>query len=409
MKWFPKLFGRAEEKGMSSLDLFREIYGGRESSSGAVVNWQTALDVSTVLACARVIANGVAQVPFRVYQDQGKSKRIATDHPLNAIISRAPNPTQTAFGLRETMTMHCVLTGNAFAWVGRVGRERRVKMIEVIDPGRVTTKREESGALSYTVRADDGTAKTFGPDAIWHLRGPSWNAWLGMDATKLARNAIGLSMATEEAHARHHKHGAQVSGLLSMTNKIGPEKFVSLSAWLDRHSYGGDRQGKPVILDDGAKFTPFAMTGVDAQHIETRKLQIEEICRVFGVMPIMVGYSDKAATYASAEQMFLAHVVHTLAPWYERIEQSADMSLLSEEDRAVGFYTKFTPNGLMRGAAKDRAEYFTAALGTTQQPGWMTRNEVRALEEMDPVSGGDEFPALITQPANAAGDANAAP
>ena len=408
MKWFPRLFGRAEEKGMSSLEVFREIYGGRESSSGAVVNWQTALDVSTVLACARVIANGIAQVPFRVYQDQGTAKRIATDHPLNMLISRAPNPTQTAFGLRETMAIHCVLTGNAFAWVGRVGRDRQIKMIEAIEPGRVTVKRADDGTLTYTVRADDGATKDFTSEAIWHLRGPSWNTWLGMDATKLARNAIGLSMATEEAHARQHKNGAQVSGLLSMTTKVGIEKFTSLSAWLDRHGYGGDRAGKPLILDDGAKFTPFTMTGVDAQHIETRKHQIEEICRGFGVMPIMVGYSDKAATYASAEQMFLAHVVHTLSPWYERIEQSADMSLLSATDLEAGYYTKFTPNGLMRGAAKDRAEYFTSALGTTQQPGWMTRNEVRALEEMDPVPGGDEFPALITSGA-AAGDANGTP
>lgn len=163
-----------------------------------------------------------------------------------------------------------------------------------------------------------------------------------------------------------------------------------------------------MILDDDAKYTPFGMTGVDAQHLETRKHQIEEICRAFGVMPIMIGHADKTATYASAEQMFLAHVVHTLSPWYERIEQSADAQLLTEEDRAAGFYTKFSPNALMRGAAKDRAEYYKAALGTTQQPGWMTRNEVRALEEMNPVPGGDQFPELITNNSGSNGGTDAA-
>jgi len=215
-----------------------------------------------------------------------------------------------------------------------------------------------------------------------------------MDAVRLAREAIGLSIATESAHADLHRGSARVSGLLSMRDPIGPDKFEFLSAWLDRHSESGDRAGKPIILDNDAKFTHLGMSGVDAQHLETRRHQIEEICRAFGVMPIMVGHSDKAATYASAEQMFLAHVVHTLAPWYERIEQSADLALLSAADLAAGYYTKFTPNALMRGAAKDRAEFYTKALGAGGHgTAWMTPNEVRALEEMDPIEGGDSLPA----------------
>ena len=178
-----------------------------------------------------------------------------------------------------------------------------------------------------------------------------------------------------------------------MKEPVCSDKFKFLSDWLDRHSEGGDRAGKPIILNNGAQFTSFAMTGVDAQHLETRKHQIEEICRAWGVMPIMVGHADKTATYASAEQMFLAHVVHTLAPWYERIEQSADINLLSEADRANGYYTKFTPNALMRGAAADRASFYSTALGSGGHgTAWMTRNEVRALEELDAIDGGDEFP-----------------
>jgi HK97 family phage portal protein len=129
------------------------------------------------------------------------------------------------------------------------------------------------------------------------------------------------------------------------------------------------------------------MSGLDAQHLETRKFQIEEVCRFFDVMPIMVGYSDKATTYASAEQMFLAHVVHTLSPWYARIEQSADVNLLTEKERASGLYFKFVPAGLLRGAAKDRSEYFAKALGAGGGPAWMTQDEVRALEELNPFGG----------------------
>lgn len=393
MSFWRRLFGR--ETKMTSLELFNEVYGGRESNSGVVVDWKKAVEVSTVLACVRSISNGVSQVPWPVYQSDGERRAVARDHPLYPVLAVRPNSWQTSFTFRETIMFHVLLTGNAFVWKGMVGRARKIVALEPIDPGRVTVAKEND-ALIYKVRADDGAVRVIPADEIWHIRGPSWNNWMGMDAVKLARDAIGLSIATETAHADMHKGNPRVSGLLSMQEKIGPEKFEFLSKWLDKHAEGGDRAGKPMILDGGAKYTPFGMTGVDAQHLETRKHQIEEICREFGVMPIMVGHADKTATYASAEQMFLAHVVHTLDPWYRRLEQSADADLLSEEDRADGYYTKFTTNALMRGAAADRAAFYVAALGTTQQPGWMTKNEVRALEEMDPVEDGDKFPDLIT-------------
>lgn len=382
MGLFDRITGMFSRKS-STLDIWREIYGGRESRSGAVVNWASAIEVATVLACVRSIANGVSQVPFRVYFDDGNGKRVATDHPVNSLIYRRPNDYQTAFGFRETMLMHVLLTGNAFAWVGRVGTAREVRRIELIEPGRVTVKRSRDGVLTYEVRDDAGGMMEFMQSEIWHLRGPSWNSWLGLDATRLARDAIGLSIATEQAHADFHRNGARASGLLSVQNTLSPERFNLLQSFLDKRMQGGDWAGKPLILDQGATFSQLQMTGVDAQHLETRKHQIEEICRAFGVMPIMVGHADKTATYASAEQMFLAHVVHTLSPWYERIEQSADLNLLTDQDREAGYYTKFTPNALMRGAAKDRAEYYAKALGAGGHPAWMTQNEIRMLEEQD--------------------------
>lgn len=140
-----------------------------------------------------------------------------------------------------------------------------------------------------------------------------------------------------------------------------------------------------MVLDDGAKWTPLGMSSADAQLIETRKHQIEEICRHFRVMPIMLGHSDKTTTYASAEQMFQAHVVHTLMPWFVRIEQSADLNLLTDEQEAAGMYVKFMPNGLMRGAARDRSDFYSKALGSGGTKGWMTQNDVRRAEDMDPI------------------------
>jgi HK97 family phage portal protein len=372
---------RAELK-MTSRELGELIRGGRLSNSGARVNWQTALQVSTVLACSKVIVEGIAQVPWKLHQGVGGGSA-ATDHPLYDLLYRRPNSWQTSFEFRETLGLHCVLTGNAFAWKGKVGRHRELRSLEPIEPGQMRVSRESDGRLRYFQRSGQGNEVERNPDDIWHLRGPSWNSWMGLEAVALAREAIGLAMAIESQQAETHRNGSRISGMYSFKNKLGVEKYEQVSAWLKRFKQGGDKAGEDIILDDEAKFQSFQMTGVEAQTLESRRHQVEEICRAFRVMPIMVGQSEKTATYASAEQMFLAHVVHCLLPWYERWCTSADVNLLSEADRRAGFYTKLNPNALMRGAAKDRADYYTKALGAGGGKPWMKQNEVRALEEMD--------------------------
>ncbi len=359
---------------------------GGSSGSGVAVNWKSSLQVTTVLACCRVIAEGVSQVPWKVY-GEGSARREAVDNPVYDLLYRRPNPWQTSFEFRETIMFHVILTGNAYIHKLRVGSARRLASLEIFEPQNVQVQREPDGRIRYFASSGNGSRQEIPAADMWHIRGPSWNTWEGLEAVKLAREAIGLSIATEAAHADMHRNGARVGGSYSVQDKIGQEKFEQLAKWLDRHSQGGDRAGKPVILDGGAKFEAGQMTGVDSQHLETRKHQIEEICRALRVMPIMVGLSDKTATYASAEQMFLAHVVHTLLPWYERLEQSADINLLTDQDRANGLYTKFNPNALMRGAAKDRGEFYAKALGAGGTPAWMTQDEVRGLEEMQPMGG----------------------
>jgi HK97 family phage portal protein len=381
------------EKKYSTLDLWREIYGSRATVSGITVTIDAALQVSTVLACCRVNAEGVAQIPFRVYKQEGDRKVIASDHPVHDLISRRPNKWQTAFEFRETLMFHLMLTGNAFVFVNRLSNGK-IFDLTPIQPGRVEVTQEADTRLRYKVKGDKGDIREFPAAAIWHLRGASWDSVIGMDAVKLARESIGLAMALEQSHTAMHKSGARTTGLLSLNEAIGPEAYASLAKWLEQYEMGGDRYQKPMILDRGATFTPMQQTGTDAQHLETRKYQVEEICRAFRVMPIMIGYSDKASTYASAEQMFLAHVTHTLMPWYERIEQSANVSLLTDAERGQGYYCKFSPNALLRGASADRAEFYTKALGSGGQKGWMTQNEVRELEELDkhPDPAADELP-----------------
>lgn len=400
MGLFARMLGR-EAKSTTTLDLWRELFGGREAKTGQRITWKNALEVTTVLACTRRIADGLATVPLKVIRKDAATgaRRPADDHPLFDVLHTQPNEWQDSLQFREQIAFHVVLCGNAYCFINRVGG-RIVELIP-IEPGCVSVERAADYSLSYEVTAPSGQRQRFPAGAIWHIRGPSWNGWAGFEYVHLAREAIGLAVSTEEAHARLHKNGARPGGLYSVEGNLDENQHKRLRAWIEQNFSGGENAWKPMVLDRGAKWTPLGMTGVDAEHLATRRHQIEEICRAFGVMPIMVGYYDKAATYASSEQMFLAHAVHTVRPWHRRLEASMDRFLLTPRERAAGLYTKFFDGELLRGAAKDRAEFYAKALGAGGSPAWMEINEVREFEDMDPRpwGAGQPLPPSATQAA----------
>lgn len=386
MSWLTRLLGM-DRKSMTTLDLFREIYGGRASSAGKAINLQTAMQVATVFACARVIAEGIAQVPLKIYQASadGKTRAPAEDHPLYWPLYRKPNSFQTSYEYRETIGLHLALMFRHYSFINRV----RGKIVEMIplEPGRVTVKCSDDMTLTYEVRGNSGAVQNFPAEAIWHVRGPSWNGWEGLDALYIARDIIGLSIALEESQAKFHANGARPGGLISVEGKLDDKQYAQLKGWLDKEHDGSANAGRTMLLDRNAKWLQQAMSGVDAQHLESRKYQCEEICRNMRVMPIMVGYSDKATTYASSEQMFLSHVVHTLSPWYERLQQSIDVNLLGEKDSRAGYFAKFLVGSLLRGTLKDTAEFLKTMIADA---GALTRNEGRDYLDYNPVDGLDE-------------------
>lgn len=389
--------GSAERKAIGPSDIRSALLGQGTSKSGAVVNWTTALQVTTAFACARVIADGLAQVPFKLFQDQPNGgKNPASSHPLYDLLATRPNDWQTSFELLEQIALHLVFCNNAYIWKNRVGG----KIVELLayEPNLVTIKR--TGWVSqYFITTADGTKIEIPASDMWHIRGPSWNGWQGLDAVKLARESLGLALATEEFSARMFSNGARVGGVLSTEAAVTPEQKTRLRESWEETQGGTSNAFKTAILWGGLKWSPMAQQNDQAQLIEQRRFQIEEVCRFARVQPIMVGHSDKTATFASAEQMFLAHVVHTMGPWYTRIEQSANVNLLSDTERASGLYFKFIPAALMRGAHKDRAEYFSKALGSGGAPAWMTQDEVRALDELNPLGGAA---AQLREPTNVA-------
>lgn len=387
MKLFGFEIGRADEqKSVRREDILSELAGaGNSTKSAARVNWKTALQITTAFACARVIADGLAQVPFKLYRDlPNGGKAPASDHPLYNLLYSKPNDWQTSFEFREQIALHLVFCGDAIVWKNKLGS----KIFELLayEPNSVTIKRD-GWKLNYEVTTDNGNRIPVPADEIWHIRGPSWNGWQGLEAVKLAREALGLALATEEHSARMFSNGARVGGILTTEGTPKSEDRKEMrETW--QQTYGGVANAfKTALLWGGLKYQPLAMQNDQAQLIEQRRFQIEEICRFARVLPLMIGHADKTQTFASAEQMFLAHLVHTLGPWYARLEQSADANLLTDKEREQGLYFKFMPQALMRGAHKDRAEYFAKALGSGGSPAWMTQDEVRGLDELNPQGG----------------------
>lgn len=365
-------------------DFWGDLMSFASSRSGRSVTLASSLEVTAVLGCVKVISEDIAQVPLKLFRKRkGGGSDEETAHPLADLLDVGPNDWQTSFDFIENLAIQAALGGNFYSFKNKV--RGGLKEILPFPPGTV---REDwkSFTPTYWVTASDGSEKEFPAEAIWHMRGPSIDTKTGMAAIRQAREAIGLAMATEEAHAKLHANGAQASGMYSVDATLDGKQYDALSAWVSKQ-ISGENRSKPLILDRAAKWTPISMSGVDAQHLETRKHQVEEICRAFRVMPIMIGQADKAATYSSAEQMFIAHVKYTLQPWFRRIEKSVNKYLLTKEDRAAGLYVKFLPNALMRGTAKDRAEYYYKmwSMGT------MNADEIRAMEEQNPCPGGDVY------------------
>jgi HK97 family phage portal protein len=396
-------------------EMWADFFGGaRTSKSGVSVNWKSALSVTTVLACERVRADGHASVPWKLYQRTETSRngttvagrREARDHPLYDLLATAPNEWMTSLEFRETQSFHVDLAGRSYAFLNKV-HGQIVEMI-LLDPGRVTCSVSRDFSRVYTLHGLDGTFERVSADKIWHVKGPSWDTIEGLDVIRLAAEAIGLALATEESHAAFHRNGVRPSGMLSVEGNLNEAGLIRLAAWVRRNFGGASNTGRMMTVDRNAKFIPFQMNGVDSQHLETRKFQVERICEVLRVMPIMIGFSgDKNATFASAEQMFLAHLIHCVRPIHRRFAGSADLFLLTKEERQKGFYTGFVDADFLSPAMKDKGEFNKTALGGGN-PGWLTQNEVRGFDELPPIDGGDR----LYVPANMAAidkDGNAVP
>lgn len=399
MKFFDRFFGR--KAAQLTYDQVASLIDGFSGSTvaGMAVTEKTALQVSTVLACVKVIADGCATPDLHVFREKKDgSREKASNIPEYRLLSRRPNEWQTSFEWRRMMTMHAALTGTGLSIKVR-GDNGRVRELIPVQPGRWDVRKVSRYEVLYRCYDEFGLIGEFAADDVFLLNNVQWDWLQSMDAVVLARQAIGLAMATEKSQSAMHENGLRPSGIYSVDGTLNKEQHEALTTWLKAKT-GVEKLGMPMVVDRNAKWVSTAQTGVDAQHVETRRLQIEEICRAYGVFPIMVGHSDKAATFASSEAFFAAHVKHTLAPWHKAWTQRFDEMLL---DGSGPLFAEFDVRYLMAGAMKDRAQWAR----TMAEMGIYTRNEIRDEEGKDPLPGLDE--PLTPMNMNSGGTANADP
>jgi HK97 family phage portal protein len=346
-------------------------------SSDDCVKLDNALRCSTVLACGRVIADGAAMVPCKLLKpSKTGGMEEAREHPAYKLLHRRPNDYQTPYEFKEMMLLSAVFQGNGFAIITRDVSGNPIEL-QPVEPSTVTIN-HDAGVTSFTVKLK-GNKKLLVPSSnMWHLKGPSLDGIKGMDTVKMAADAIGLSLATVRFGKNLFKNGGRPSGVLTAEGKLTVEqKHAIREQWAGL--YSGENQLGTAVLGDGLTYTALSVSPDDAQFLQTRKLQIEEICRAFRVLPIMVMHQENATSYASVEQLNLMHFQHTLAPWFVRFEQAAEAALLTDKELDEGYQIKLITRGLMKGSAKERADYYAIM----RQNGLMTVNECRDAEDMD--------------------------
>ncbi|MBH3300411.1 phage portal protein [Serratia marcescens] len=349
------------------------------SSSGKVVTADKAIQLSAVWACVRLLSESISTLPLKIYVRQSDgSRKVATDHPAYSILCRRPNSEMTPSRFMLMVVASICLRGNAFIEKKFIAN-RLVSLVPLL-PQNMVVKRLTTGALEYKY-TENGNERVIPVKNIMHIRGFGLDGVCGMMPMKTGRDVIGSAMAVEESAAKIFEQGLQSSGFLSADNALNDEQRERLRSYMAAFT-GSKNAGKIMVLEGGLKYQGVTMNPEDAQMLESRSFSIEEICRWFRVPPFMVGHTTKQSSWASSlEGMNLQFLTHTLRPLLVNIEQEIGRCLLDSDDEV---FAEFSVEGLLRADSAGRAAYYTSAL----QNGWMSRNDVRRLENMPPIEGG---------------------
>ena len=382
MNWLTKLFKR----NVSSKDPYlAELLGVRESTSGQMVTPETATGVVAVHACVQLIAESIASLPLMPYRKlEDGSREPDITHPLYDVLHNQANRVQTAFEFREQFIASALLTGNGYA-KKIIDNHGAIVELLPLHPGHVNPIKLVNGRVRYEVSTDSGTER-FTQDEILHLRYRSKDGFTGISPISIARETIGVALAQQQHEGSFYKHGATLQGAIKHPGTISTGAHEELKRSF-RENYGGSANAyKVAILEEGMDFVPLSLSQVDAQFVESRKLTLEDIARIYRIPPPSIGMLDHA-TYSNITEQERALVKHTLRPWMVRIEQAMNSSLLSDDGKQTHFI-EHNAEGLLRGSIKERYEAYRIG----KEWGWLNSNEIRSNENMSSLgTDGDTY------------------
>ncbi|WP_245589230.1 phage portal protein [Chitinimonas koreensis] len=375
------------------------VGGGGRSASGTFVTPESALALTAVQSCVTLLAESVAQLPCELYRREGvDGRRKATDHPVYDLVRNAPNPWQTAFQFREMAQGQLGLRGNAISLIER-SPDGTPTALYPCQSDRVTVYVGPDRLPYYELVPGEGLVPQ---RMVHHVTWFSLNGYTGISPIGLHRDALGLALATEGHASSVFANGTNLSGVIERSKEAGAIKDQAvvdqlLKDWQSRYA-GQGNTAKVALLQEGMSYRQLSMSNEDAQLILSRKFSVTDIARMYKVPPHMIGDLDRA-TFSNIEHQGIQYVIYTLLPWLKRHEQAMNRDLLSAGERA-DYYVEFNVGGLLRGDQKSRFEAY--ALG--RQWGWLSVNDIRRLENLPPVAGGDTY----LQPLNMV-DANGKP
>ena len=382
MSVFGKLF-KARDKPQDALNGSGYSFMFGRSAAGQSVNERSAMQMSAVYACVRILAESIASLPLHFYQyNDAGGKEKAVNHPLYWLLHDEPNPEMSSFSFRETLMTHLLLWGNAYAQIIRNGRGEVIALYPLM-PDRMTVDRDARGRIYYEYARSESDANTLGkkssvilsPEDVFHIPGLGFDGLVGYSPIAMAKQAIGMGLACDEYGAAFYQNGAQPGGVLEHPNVLKDPKRVRES-W--NAIYQGSKNAHRIaVLEEGMTYKPITISPEQAQFLETRKFQIDEIARIFRVPPHMIGDLEKSS-FSNIEQQSLEFVKYTLAPWISRWEQAIQRSLLLMSER-TRYFARFNVEGLLRGDYQSRMNGYAVA----RQNGWMSANDIRELESLD--------------------------
>ena len=378
-------FGQARDKPVDkAADAGYSFLFGR-TTSGKPVNERTAMQTTAVYACVRILAEAVASLPLHVYeyQDDG-GKKLVHDHPLYYLLHDEPNPEMTSFVFRETLMSHLLIWGNAYAQIIRDGAGRVLGLYPLL-PDKMDVQRDDKGNIYYVYsrNSDENPMfKEYGnirlkAEDVLHIPGLGFDGLIGYSPIAMAKNAVGMTLACEEYGASFFANGANPGGVLEHPGVLKDPSKVRES-WNSVYR-GVSNAHKIAVLEEGMKYQQIGIPPEEAQFLETRKFQINEIARLYRIPPHMVGDLDKSS-FSNIEQQSLEFVKYTLDPWVIRWEQSLQRSLLLPGEKGK-YFIKLNVDGLLRGDYQSRMNGY--AVG--RQNGWFSANDVREMENMNPI------------------------